>query len=277
MHTGKAVAPIQPNSAGSSQQTSIDSHEIRLVLLDIEGTTCPVSFVTGSLFPYAAAAMGPFLQGEAAQRQNVQDLVEAAQEAWHKDAHPAARHLLKEQPSDLAAYLCLLIQQDRKLPALKELQGLVWQAGYETGVLVAPLFDEVPEILRDWKEQGLRIAIYSSGSVKAQKLLYGHTTSGDLKPLIDEWFDTQVGAKEQSASYAAIAKRLQLATSEILFITDSAQECRAAQMAGMTVLFSDRDGNPKRDPQGFKQVSSLRQIAIKPGAGLSSPGSGIWD
>jgi enolase-phosphatase E1 len=253
--------PARPGQPG--QLPRIERRGIQLLLLDIEGTTCPVSFVTDTLFPYASRALAGFLQGEGGRRRDVQRLLESAQAAWEQDDDPEARRLREQAPGDLLTYLRLLIRRDRKLPALKELQGLVWEDGYRAGELVAPLFADVPESLQSWSDRHLGLAVYSSGSVAAQKLLYRHTTAGDLSKLFLHWFDTNIGPKQQSPSYAAIAATLGLPPTQILFISDSAAECRAAQEAGMTVLFSDRAGNPHRDPEGFASISDFRQLAIQ--------------
>ncbi|MCP9926257.1 acireductone synthase [Cyanobium sp. CH-040] len=235
---------------------------IRQVLLDIEGTTCPVSFVAGTLFPYASRAMGEFLAREAPAREEVRRLLEAVHEAWRQDPDPEAKALLERNPLDSAAYLRWLIEQDRKLPPLKELQGLVWRAGYDSGELVAPLFDDVAENLRGWRQQGLGLSVYSSGSVTAQQLLYQHSRAGDLRGLFQHWFDTRTGPKQSSSSYSTIASALKAEPREVLFVSDSAAECRAAQAAGMAVLFSDREGNPQRDPQEFTAITSFDEVSF---------------
>ncbi|MGB5133627.1 MAG: acireductone synthase [Prochlorococcaceae cyanobacterium] len=240
------------------------------MLLDIEGTTCPVSFVAETLFPYAARALGPFLEAETPQRKEVRQLLEAVHQAWVRDEDPAARRLWDQNPEDAAGYLRWLIKQDRKLPALKELQGLVWQAGYSSGELVAPLFPDVADNLRRWQAQGLGLSVYSSGSVAAQQLLYQHSTGGDLRPLFQHWFDTRTGPKQQKSSYEEISGELRHDPAEIVFISDSAAECLAAREAGMVVLFSDREGNPQRDPQGLTPITNFSQLRFLPSSGETS-------
>ena len=140
------------------------------VLLDIEGTTCPVSFVAGTLFPYAAEHLESFVEsnrGEAA----VADLLTAAEETWKQDNNQEAQQLLAEPGADVVVYLQLLIKQDRKLTELKDLQGLLWAEGYASGDLKGPLFNDVAPALRRWHQQGVVLAVYSSGSVDAQQLL----------------------------------------------------------------------------------------------------------
>jgi enolase-phosphatase E1 len=251
-------------------EAGIELWGIAQVLLDIEGTTCPVSFVADTLFPYASRALGPFLEAGAPQREEVRQLLAAVHDAWVRDEDPAGRRMREQDPEDAVGYLRWLIKQDRKLPALKELQGLVWAEGYRSGELVAPLFPEVADSLRRWHAQGLGLSVYSSGSVPAQQLLYQHSSAGDLRSLFKHWFDTRTGPKQQSSSYEKIAAELRHDPAEILFISDSAAECLAAQEARMVVLFSDRDGNPQRDPQGLTAVTDFTQLTFQPETDVNS-------
>ncbi|TVS01735.1 MAG: acireductone synthase [Cyanobium sp. PLM2.Bin73] len=237
---------------------------IRLALLDIEGTTCPVSFVSETLFPYASEAMEGFVAREGQGGGEVERLLNAVAETWRLDRDPEAVALRERRPGDLTAYLRQLIQRDSKLPALKDLQGLVWRDGYAQGELVAPLYPDVAEALRRWKREGVELGVYSSGSVAAQQLLYRHSTAGDLRRLFSHWFDTRVGRKQESTSYTAIASSLNLDPGDILFISDAAAECKAADEAGMTVLFSDRYGNPNHDPKDYTTISDFQKLVLLP-------------
>jgi enolase-phosphatase E1 len=233
------------------------------VLLDIEGTTCPVSFVSGTLFPYAAAKLETFLR-EHAEDPKVQQLNNEVAAAWRNDPDPAAQALRQETSASLLGYLQWLIQHDRKLTPLKDLQGLLWAEGYRNGELEGPLYDDVPAALSRWHAAGLGIAVYSSGSVAAQKLIYGHSNAGDLRPLFNHWFDTRIGPKRAASSYETIADQLQAEPGQVLFISDSAKECQAAAAAGMQVLFSDREGNPERDPGPFEMITSFEYLELLP-------------
>ena len=233
------------------------------VLLDIEGTTCPVSFVAETLFPYAAKHLGPFVKtnrGETA----VTELLAAAEGSWKQDSNPEAEQLLADLGADVITYLQLLIKQDRKLSELKDLQGLVWAEGYASGDLKGPLFADVAPALRRWHQQGTVLAVYSSGSVAAQQLLYGHSTEGDLRSLFSHWFDTRTGAKQEVASYRAISEAMGVGGSKVLFISDSLLECEAAHAAEMQVLFSDREGNPGRDNGPFERIRSYEDLQVNP-------------
>ena len=288
---------------------------VRCILLDIEGTTCPVSFVASVLFPYAREHLGPFLaanQGDP----DVAGLMKDVEAAWEADPHREAQQLRQaalNQPIPVASvqaeantadapaaappaativpptnastvastvlpakvptvaptvvpYLRWLIDHDIKLTALKDLQGRVWTAGYACGDLVAPLFNDVAPTLKRWHHQGYQLAVYSSGSVAAQQLLYRHSNHGNLEGLFSHWFDTRIGPKQAPASYHAIAAALQLAPAEILFVSDAIAEIEAAHASGMAVRFSDRQGNPGRDPGGFQAITSLAEIQLPAGA-----------
>jgi enolase-phosphatase E1 len=227
------------------------------LLLDIEGTTCPVSFVAEVLFPYARQSLGPYLQRHGAEPE-VAALLQEVEAAWRQDPHPEAQTLLST--GDLGAYLEWLIDHDIKLTPLKDLQGRIWADGYGSGAITAPLFADVAEALRRWHGAGLQLAVYSSGSVPAQQLLYGHSNSGDLTGLFSHWFDTRVGAKQQPDSYRKIAEAMGVEPSGVLFISDALAELEAAHGAGMAVLLSDRPGNPNRDSGPFERISDYSQL-----------------
>ena len=233
------------------------------VLLDLEGTTCPVSFVAGTLFPYAAKHLGAYVETHRGDP-SVGELLTAAEQAWKQDSNPKAKELQSDPGTNVVAYLQLLINQDRKLTELKELQGLVWAEGYATGDLKGPLFSDVAPALQRWHQQGTELAVYSSGSVAAQQLLYGHSTDGDLRSLFNHWFDTRTGSKQDVASYRAIAQTMGVGSSKILFITDSLLECEAAHAAGLQVRFSDREGNPLKDNGSFERISTFEALQLVP-------------
>lgn len=260
---------------------------IRHILLDIEGTTCPVSFVSDVLFPYAKTRLAGYL-AQHGQDAEIQALLQELQNAWEHDDDAEAQALLKStrtaphspsNPADLAdgsagvtavstesllVYLHWLIQQDRKVTAWKELQGRIWQDGYGRGELMADLFDDVVPVLRRWKQQGLELSVYSSGSVAAQQLLYGHCREGDVRDLFSHWFDTRIGAKQSEDSYRRILEGLGCRAEQVLFISDAIAELQAASAAGLQVSFSDREGNPQRDPGPYPHISRLDQLILEP-------------
>jgi 2,3-diketo-5-methylthio-1-phosphopentane phosphatase len=240
------------------------------LLLDIEGTTCPVSFVAEVLFPYAARQLPHFLQSRATEP-TVQALLADVQRAWSQDTDPDAMALLRQSQQEqqtgglgpCAAYLQLLIRQDRKLTPLKELQGLIWREGYAAGQLVAPLYADVPAALERWQQSGVVLGVYSSGSVQAQKLLYCHSNAGDLTGLFSHWFDTRIGQKQDPESYHKIAAAMETGPQSVLFVSDAVAECEAAETAGMKVLFSHRTGNPQQDPGVFSSVSNYNELMLE--------------
>ena len=195
---------------------------IRAVLLDIEGTTTSLSFVHGILFPYAAAHLADFVRK-------------------HRDEPRVARLL-----ADARAYAgselddAALIERmrawmdaDQKITPLKALQGLIWENGYEKGDFHGHIYPDVPGSLQDWKAAGIALYIFSSGSVHAQKLLFGHTEAGNLNPLFSGYFDTRIGGKRDPDSYRRIAAEIDLPPEQILFLSDRPEELDAAALTRM--------------------------------------------
>ena len=241
------------------------------ILLDIEGTTCPVSFVSEVLFPYASASLEPYLEAHQGNA-DIAKLMGDVEVAWREDAHPDARALLQQQDTAttlsvqaLSAYLRQLIGRDIKLTPLKDLQGRIWRSGYASGELIAPLFIDVPAALKRWHDDGFTMAVYSSGSVPAQQLLYGHCHEGDLTGLFSHWFDTKTGPKQAQESYLTIAREMQTTPANVLFVSDSLQELEAADAAGMRTLFSDREGNPAREAGRFARISDYSSLNPRDG------------
>src|SRR5262249_49490462 len=160
-----------------------------------------------------------------------------------------------------ARYVHWLMDRDRKSTPLKSLQGKIWEAGYRSGELRGRVFDDVPPALIEWSEQGKRIAIYSSGSVLAQRLLFGCTDAGDLTRFITSYFDTAVGDKREAGSYRLIAEALETEPTRIVFISDVANELAAAESAGLSVLLSIRPGNPAQDnANAYRAIHSFAEV-----------------
>jgi len=188
------------------------------ILTDIEGTTSAIAFVKETLFPFAQAELDAFLDARGAEPEVAAILAEVAAAAPGEAPRATLRHWM---------------EQDAKVTPLKTLQGLIWRAGYADGRLKGHLWPDVAPCLRAWAEAGITLAVYSSGSVGAQKLLFGHSVAGDLIPLFAGFFDTKVGGKRDVASYATIAKGLNLPAGEILFLSDVVEELDAAAAAGL--------------------------------------------
>jgi enolase-phosphatase E1 len=238
----------------------------RCLLLDIEGTTCPISFVADVLFPYASQHLESFLQ-EHGHDTKIAAILEAAWQEWKHDPDPRQQSNLRqlEEPKRksiqaITHYLQDLIAADRKSTALKDLQGHLWSQGFQCGAIQARFYPETIRCLQQWHQAGLQLAVYSSGSIQAQQLLYGHTEAGDLRRLFCGWFDTRTGNKKEASSYTVISDQLQCDPQSITFISDSRAECDAAKSAGLKVLFSLRPGNPDQDPGRHTVITSLDQV-----------------
>lgn len=204
---------------------------IGAILMDIEGTTSSISFVKDVLFPYAREQIADFVRARAEDAE-VRGLLDDV-------AAVAGQPLDDEQAVET---LVRWIDEDRKLTPLKALQGLIWEAGYQNGDFHGHVYSEVPRKLHEWKERGLSLYVYSSGSVHAQKLLFGHTEYGDLTPLFSGFFDTRVGAKREADSYRNIASQIEFPPREVLFLSDIAEELDAAREAGFKTCQLLREG-----------------------------------
>ncbi|MBC7660406.1 MAG: acireductone synthase [Chitinophagaceae bacterium] len=210
---------------------------IRCVLTDIEGTTSSIEFVHKVLFPYARSHLAAFLTSN--QDPDVRVIV---QKIWQEELHGSS----SSEP-DLQAVTTLLqqwIDKDIKNGSLKILQGKIWRDGYETKAYLGHVYPDVLPQLQKWHKQGLRLAVYSSGSVEAQKLIYKHSESGDLTPYFTANFDTEIGHKRQTSSYRTIVNRLDLEADSILFLSDIKEELDAAAEAGMKTCQLLRDPLP---------------------------------
>ena len=228
---------------------SLRASGLDAILLDIEGTTTPLAFVHEALFPFARRALEPFVRAHV-DRPEFAVVVQRLRAEWRNDSARGDRPPAwsgessgEEQISSIVRYAGWLMDRDRKASGLKELQGLIWQRGYEEGALRGDVFADVPDALRRWHDSGVTIAIYSSGSVLAQQLLFRSTPFGDLTPLIDAYFDTSVGAKRAAESYRVIAERLGKPPARCLFISDLPAELAAARAAGLRAVLSIRPGN----------------------------------
>ena len=204
---------------------------IRAILTDIEGTTSSIHFVHQVLFPYSAAALPSFVATNRADPRIAGAMLAVAQELGTTD-----------EPSVVAALL-MWLAEDRKHPALKTLQGLIWESGYRAGAFKAHVYPEVADRLRHWQRSGLLLYVYSSGSVLAQKLFFGHSEAGDLLGLFSGYFDTTVGAKRDPASYQRVARSIGLLPGEIMFLSDIVEELDAARSCGMATIQVQRDGD----------------------------------
>jgi enolase-phosphatase E1 len=199
---------------------------IKAILTDIEGTTSSIDFVHQVLFPYASRELPDFV------RKNEGDAEIAGILREVRDAAGAA-DVSTEETIEI---LLLWIKEDRKITALKLLQGHVWKHGYESGGFTGHIYADAVTNLRRWQEDGIELYVYSSGSVGAQKLLFGHSDAGDLRPLFKGYFDTESGNKREAIAYKTIAGSIRLPPGDILFLSDVAEELDAAAATGMQTM-----------------------------------------
>ncbi|MGA7119056.1 MAG: acireductone synthase [Polyangiaceae bacterium] len=231
---------------------------MRAVVTDIEGTTTSLSLVREVLFPYARARLADFLRRhrEDAEVKAILDDIRARE----NDAS------LGED--SIVALLHRWMDEDRKTAPLKSLQGLIWREGYAAGELHGHLYEDARDQLRRWHAAGVRLYVYSSGSVAAQRLLFGNTPFGDLTGLFSGYFDTAIGGKLDPRSYEAIARAIEFAPEHILFLSDHRGELDAARAAGLSTVWVERDGRDVAVADSpHRRVSSFAEIRVDEGAG----------
>jgi enolase-phosphatase E1 len=223
------------------------------VVLDIEGTTTPIAFVHTTLFGFVRERLTAFLAGRRGEPAVAAALARLADE-----------HAVEADPSRPAdageAWIRWLMDRDRKSTGLKALQGLIWRDGYRSGELRSEIYDDVAPALERWHRAGLVVAIYSSGSIEAQQLLFAHSDHGDLTRWLDRYFDTTTGPKREADSYRRIAEALGLPPARIVFVSDIPAELDACRAAGMTGVLSIRPGNPPA--AGTPAITSFAQLAL---------------
>ncbi|MES2818908.1 MAG: acireductone synthase [Pseudomonadota bacterium] len=205
---------------------------IKAILTDIEGTTSAVSFVFEVLFPYAARHLPDYVRAHAGEPAVAAQL-------------DAVRAESGEAQADLARVIDILqgwIAEDRKATPLKALQGMIWAQGYRAGELKGHVYPDAVQALKDWKQAGYRLYVYSSGSIQAQQLIFGFSEGGDLTPLFSGYFDTTSGPKREAGSYARIAAQIGCPSDEILFLSDIVEELDAAREAGLRTVGLAREG-----------------------------------
>jgi enolase-phosphatase E1 len=155
------------------------------------------------------------------------------------------------------------MDRDRKSPALKRWQGLIWEEGYQAGLLHGEVYPDVAPAIRRWRASGIDVAIYSSGSELAQRRLFASTAEGDLTPLFSGFFDTAVGPKVEAASYRRIVSALAHEPASTLFVSDVTRELRAAEAAGCQTRLCVRPGNAiQPDADRYASVTSFAAISV---------------
>jgi enolase-phosphatase E1 len=224
----------------------IEVRGVRAILTDIEGTTSSLAFVKDVLFPYARNALPSFVKAHGSE---IKDIVADIAAIVGKP------HLTTQETIDT---LLQWMDEDRKVTPLKTLQGIVWKSGYESGALQSHVYEDAVRALRKWYTAGLKVYVYSSGSIAAQKLLFSHTPYGDLSPLFTGYFDTTTGPKPESRSYEKIAESLRLPAGSIVFLSDHAGETQAAAAAGMQTVLVARE----QTAAGADFARSFDEIAL---------------
>jgi enolase-phosphatase E1 len=225
---------------------------IKAIVTDIEGTTSSIDFVKDVLFPYARERLPAFVETHADQPEVQHWLHEAAREAG----------LVAAERQEVIDLLLRWIDEDRKATPLKALQGMIWEDGYRDGDFRGHVYPEVAGKLHEWQNRGIALYVYSSGSVAAQKLLYGYSEAGDLTPLFSGYFDTEIGGKREADSYRRIALKIGVSPSEILFLSDVPAELDAAAAAGFATTLLAR--SPAICPTDSKHRCVADFAAISP-------------
>jgi enolase-phosphatase E1 len=226
--------------------------------MDIEGTIADIAFVKNVLFPYSARELRNFVSKNKTNPKVRQCLSDAAL------AEPAV------QGDELViSRLLEWIEKDIKHPALKTLQGLIWRQGFEQNIFRAHLYPDVLPQWQIWQRQGLRLGIYSSGSIDAQNLFFEYSVEGDVRHFLEANFDLETGSKKDRTSYTMIAQKLQLSPSEILFLSDAPSELEAARAAGLQTALVAREISNELNPEpaALARLSDL-QISKAPSNGF---------
>ena len=206
----------------------------KFILTDIEGTTTSVSFVYEVLFPYFRENIHKTI--ELQHLKSVQEVFSQTIQ-WVKDTE----NRTISTPSEIIEVLNQWSQEDKKITPLKTLQGILWEEAYTSGTIQGHVYDDVAPALKRWKEKGIQLGVFSSGSIAAQKLIFGYSVAGDLTPYFSAYFDTSTGGKREAATYQLIAEKLGILASEILFLSDITEELQAAASADLQTIQLVRD------------------------------------
>lgn len=224
---------------------------IKAIVTDIEGTTSALSFVHDVLFPYARERMAEFIQSHADDAK-VATLIE-----------DVCREAGTELTIDgVISQLIDWIDNDKKITPLKALQGMIWENGFKQKHFTGHVYADAVAKLKHWHNNGIKLYVFSSGSVQAQRLLFAYSDAGDLTPLFSGYFDTNIGAKREADAYTAITNEIGLVACDILFLSDIEQELDAAKEAGMQTIWLVRDAEPDKRA-GHHQVQSFDAIQIE--------------
>ena len=232
------------------------------VLLDIEGTTSSISYVHDEMFPYVREKLAGYLvqNWDSDSLKKSIDLIasDADLEDW-----PDSSLDMIDQQIQIIEEVNRQMDGDLKATGLKDLQGKIWKEGFESGGLKAHLYDDVKPALDSWKELGHDLRIYSSGSVQAQLLFFGHTVEGNLLDLFSAHYDTNIGGKKEAASYAHIVSDIGCDAGQVLFVSDILEELNAAKQSGLQTALSVRPGNnPVEQDHDHPVIQSFAEIQL---------------
>lgn len=226
---------------------------IDFILTDIEGTTTSISFVYEVLFPYF--------------RENISKLktmihLDEVAEAFQQTAEVIEQEegRVVTDHDEIIAMLLKWSLEDRKIKPLKTVQGFLWRTGYESGEILGHVYSDVPVALEKWKKEGVQMGVFSSGSVAAQKLIFGFSEQGDLTPFFSAYFDINTGGKRDAETYEIIAKNISVSNEHILFLSDIVEELVAADEAGFQTIQLVREGNTAN---WKSHVSDFSEIQIE--------------
>jgi enolase-phosphatase E1 len=224
---------------------------IRAIVTDIEGTTSSIDFVHRILFPYSAKALPEYLR-QYAEKPEIAEIIEQVRQEMNQP---------KASIDCVIAQLLDWIKEDKKITPLKTLQGFLWEHGFKNRDFKGHLYEDAFNKLKDWHELGIKLYVFSSGSKKAQKLLFGHSEFGDLTYLFSGYFDTHIGNKKQVDSYRNIAQKIEIEPQEILFLSDVVSELDAASEAGYQTLLLARN-QLTEDSHQHKVITSFNEISL---------------
>ncbi len=223
-------------------------------LIDIEGTVGSIAFVRDVLFPYAKSRMNAYVHAH-------------AEEPWMRAILDEAARVASVDVHDLAAILRALhtwSDNDIKVTPLKELQGHIWVEGFESSGIRGHLYQDAIDAINRFHDAGVRMYVYSSGSVAAQKLLFGHSVAGDLLPLFSGFYDTTIGGKREASSYERIVKDVGVASNDVVFFSDTIAELDAARDAGVQTVQLARPEDGTVPASAHTSVESFVEIDVRP-------------
>lgn len=246
----------------------LDNKSYQAVLFDIEGTTTSIEFVKDFLFTYAFAHVDNFLITSFEKKINLDIIDELIQLSAVESKNNLSETMFIKKENEnwihnLSNNIKNWIKNDKKFTALKNLQGKIWQDGYSSGKIKGHVYSDVPTTFERLNLRYIRVYIFSSGSIQAQKLLFSYSEYGDLTKYISDYFDTTIGSKLEANSYEKIVEKIKVPANEILFVTDNEKEASAAEQANLQVVLSIREGNSPLSDEAktkFRQISSFNYI-----------------